>query len=283
LITDDPLVGLDHRHEDVLLKLSEFFGMDEKRCRTCLMTRGSEDARFKRVLVVSPAVREMLKISVGSPEGEVEGRRRRLRVVNAGVRVFERTRRRDAAVPFRILSDGIEILRRSMSKRMVQVSAEDLNKMLTTDALEILKFGDRETRLALGNMSPGSALMVHGSGVETEVLLIWKGSRTITKLMPGDELRAMREHHGLSPPSKKADGRKRGHADRAATEEKEGGGGDDAEDRVSGDAAESEDGDEMGGDDGGAPRAAKLRKVVGEEVEAPVGGMDGDEEGSSAV
>jgi multisite-specific tRNA:(cytosine-C5)-methyltransferase len=211
LITDDPLIGLEHRHEAVLLKICDFFGLDEKSCRVCLMTRGSEDAQFKRVLVVSPAVREMLKVSIGSPEGESEGCRRRLRVVNAGVRVFERTRRRDAAVPFRILSDGIEVLRHNMSRRIVHVNKDDLYKMLTMDAVEMLKFDDRETRNAFNGMEPGSALMVQGTGVDAELVLLWKGSHSVTKLMPSDELKAMRERHGLTSPETKV------QADRAIT------------------------------------------------------------------
>lgn len=198
LITDDPLVGLDRVNEETLKQISEFFGIDEARSRVCLMTRGSEEDRFKRVLLVSPAVREMLKLSLGSPEGREAGLRQRLRVVNAGVRVFERTARRDATVPFRILSDGVRVLRPYVAKRVVSSCMADVEQMLMNEAVEIRSFKERTTRNALNQMQSGSAIMVMGNGHDAETVLIWKGQHKVTKLMPSEEVAAMKMRHGLS-------------------------------------------------------------------------------------
>jgi multisite-specific tRNA:(cytosine-C5)-methyltransferase len=198
LITDDPLVGLEKVNEGVLEQLSDCFGLDLVSCRECFMTRGSEKDKFKRVLLVSPAVRAMLKLSMGSPEGVDGGAKGKLRVVNAGVRIFERTGRRDAMLPFRILSDGTEVLRRSMTKRIVQVEAEDLKKMLVHETIDISSFSGRESRVALTQMTSGSAVMVCGTGSAAECVLIWKGQYKVTKLMPSDEVSAMQTRHGVS-------------------------------------------------------------------------------------
>jgi multisite-specific tRNA:(cytosine-C5)-methyltransferase len=198
LITDDPLVGLERVNEAVMLRLSDAFGLDEASCRECLMTRGAEKDKFKRVLVVSPAVRAMLRLSIGSPEGIDASAKGKLRVVNAGVRVFERTSRRDTDLPFRILSDGIEVLRRSMSKRIVAVDMEDLQKMLVHEAVDISSFAQRETRVSLNALASGSAVMVCGEGNDAECVLIWKGQYKVTKLMPSDEVDLMLARHGLT-------------------------------------------------------------------------------------
>lgn len=202
LITDDPLVGLERINEALVAKLADFYGLEVARCKKCLMTRGSEADRFKRILVVSPGVRHLLTMSIGSAEGAAAGIRGRLRVVNAGVRLFERTGRRDAVVPFRILSDGVHILRASMSERIIDVAREDLFKILANEQVDVRDFSHREVRAQLDKMPSGSALMVMGQGVESEVILIWKGQFKVTKLMPSEEVAAMLMRHGLSQEKK---------------------------------------------------------------------------------
>lgn len=197
LITDDPLVGLERVNREDVSKLASFFGLDETRCRACLMTRGSEAATYKKVLVVSPTVRELLTKSIGSKEGEAAGVRGRLRVVNAGVRVFERTGRRDATVPFRVLSEGVGVLRRTMTKRNVSISADDLKMIVEQEVTSIDDVPSTSARTRLRNMEPGSAFLVMGEGSTAEVIHVWLGSYKISKVMPVDELEAICTRHGL--------------------------------------------------------------------------------------
>jgi 16S rRNA C967 or C1407 C5-methylase (RsmB/RsmF family) len=203
LITDDPLVGVDRVSEADVVRLAEFFGLDETSCRACLMTRNSEAEKYKKVLVVTPGIRALLTRSIGSAEGEEAGLRGRLRVVNAGVRLFERTTRRDADPPFRVLSDGMHVLRSSMRRRLVTVGWSDLRLVMGQESTSIDALTPA-ARAQLGGLSTGSVIAVAGEGAGEEIVCLWKGKHMITKLMPGDELTAIRTRHGLEPEQKQA-------------------------------------------------------------------------------
>lgn len=208
LITDDPLVGLERANPAELQAMSSFFGLDEAACRACLMTRGSESHNYNKVLVVTPGVRALLTKSLGSAEGGAAGVRGRLRVVNAGVRLFERTTRRDAVPPFRILSDGVNVLRSAMQKRVVHGDAGDLRLILTQESTAVGNLSG-QLRSAFAGLEPGSVLMVfpneNGANEpgKEEVVIVWKGRHVITKLMPADEIGAIRSRHGLEEKPKK--------------------------------------------------------------------------------
>lgn len=196
LITDDPLVGVDRVNQTDVVKIAEFFGLDEKSCRACLMTRGSEATNYKKLLLVTPAVRELLTMSIGSAEGKESGVRARLRIVNAGVRIFERTTRKDTVIPFRILSDALPILRTAMEKRTVAVTWDDLKLIMGQESVTMDELSPA-ARESIQGMRSGSVVVIAGSGADEELVLAWKGQYALSKLMPKEELAAIRTRHGL--------------------------------------------------------------------------------------
>lgn len=202
LITDDPLVGVDRVNQTDVVKIAEFFGLDEKSCRACLMTRGSEATNYKKLLLVTPAVRELLTMSIGSAEGKESGVRARLRIVNAGVRIFERTTRKDTVIPFRILSDALPILRTAMEKRTVTVEWDDLKLIMGQESVTMDELSPA-ARESIQDMRSGSVVVMAGSGADEELVVAWKGQYALSKLMPKEELAAIRTRHGLPEEVKK--------------------------------------------------------------------------------
>lgn len=204
LITDDPLIGLDRLNPTALADVASFFGLDVDRCQQCFMTRGSDVDNFKRILVVSPMVRKLLSRSLGSPEAVPDsGKHSKLRVVHAGVRTFERSNRRDSTCPFRIISDGVLLVRSIMTKRVVSITEADLVCLLQNDNIPMASLASDDTKAALGNLESGSAVLQSNETYVPEVVVVWKGKRNILALMPREQLVAMRQRHGVEVVEKK--------------------------------------------------------------------------------
>jgi len=124
-------------------------------------------------------------------------------VVNAGVRVLERTDRRDAVVKFRIIHDGVHLLRRCMRKRILQVGRADFERVLRCGTVRLHEWESREFREMVDGIESGSALLVlggekrDGKEEEEEVVIVWKGRNCVSSVMPREQLEAMRQRFGV--------------------------------------------------------------------------------------
>lgn len=192
LITDDPLIGVENLELSALEEISEFFGLDLTDCRKCLMTRGADADKFKKIVLVSPAVRDLLRLSVGGTESSTlpaNVRRDRLRVVFAGVTMFDRTTRRDSTIPFRIVSDGAATLARCMRKRVICIGDKDFARLVQQEQIQIATLEQREARIALDRMGSGSTLVRDTE--KGEVAVIWKSQHNLNLLIGKMERNAL--------------------------------------------------------------------------------------------
>lgn len=178
LITDDPLIAVDKLNGCMLSELTSFYGIPAELARTCLMTRGADAKTFKRIVAVTGRVRQLLEHSLGSREGS---KSQVIRVVNAGVRVLERTDRRDCVVPFRIIYEGAELLSREMNKRVVKCGKMDtMYKLVKEEAVEMESMECGDLRQGLEGMESGSVIIeMHG-----ELVVGWKGRVKVGAVMP---------------------------------------------------------------------------------------------------
>lgn len=184
LITDDPLIGVENLNLETLLEIADYFGLNREECRQCLMTRGGDGNTFKKVVLVSPTVREVLRLSLGAAEANALGssvRRGRLRVVHAGVTMLERTSRRDCQCPFRIVSDGACTLAACMQKRVVCIGGTDFAKLVNTQSLQISTMSQRSARRDMDALSSGSTLVVDKK--DGEIGVVWKARHSIALLI----------------------------------------------------------------------------------------------------
>lgn len=209
LITDDPLVSVKRVNGGMLGRVIEYFSMDKRIAERCLMTRGSDGERFKRVVGVSWGVRGLLDYMMGGVEGE--GTEKVLRVVNAGVRVLERTDRRDCEVPFRIIEEGVDLMREIMGKRVVRTGkVEEVRKLVEEEkvAIDGIECGElREGLKVLGSGSVVVELRDKEKDKLVERVVVWKGRENVAAVMPREKVVAVAErlktHNGEGGPSGK--------------------------------------------------------------------------------
>lgn len=190
LITDDPLIALKELNGDMLAKIGEFFGIDKKIGEEYLMTRGNDGATFKRVVAVSRGVRWLLRHSLGSKEGRED---KVLRVVNAGVRILERTDRRDTECPFRLIHEGVESIREVMTRRVARTKdVATINKLVKEETVNLEKVECEELEQDLKGMSSGSCLVeLEREGMTTERVVLWKGRANVAVVMPRAQSKAI--------------------------------------------------------------------------------------------
>lgn len=200
LITDDPLVSLAALNEEMFSNIASFYGIDAEVGRTSLMTRGSDASTFKRVVGVSRKVRWLLRHSLGSREGEELGNppKRTLRVVNAGVRMLERTDRKDANCPFRLIHEGLELMNEVMTERVAKTDSASFVKRLVSeetvrlDSIECEKL--KERLMGMGSGSCVVELERDGDGeAGRERVVCWKGRNNVAVVMPKEQSAAVRQ------------------------------------------------------------------------------------------
>ncbi|PXF48506.1 tRNA (cytosine(34)-C(5))-methyltransferase [Gracilariopsis chorda] len=185
LITDDPLVNVNDLCPKTLQNIVSFFGLDPYIMEHCLMTRGSDGTTFKRVVAVSRTVRTVLRHSLGTRDKEVMENKRGLRVVNAGVRVLERTDRRDTTCHFRLIQEGAHIMRAIMKHRCATLEIPDVLKLLNENVIRRESAGNLESLFSFGS---GSAMLCCG---EREEVIVWIGKQVVSAVMPKEVVLAM--------------------------------------------------------------------------------------------
>ena len=201
LITDDPLVSLAVLNEEAFNTMTSFYGMDVEVARTSLMTRGSDPKTFKRVVGVSRKVRWLLRHSLGNREAAdvAAPAKRAVRVVNAGVRVLERTDRKDTTCPFRVIYEGLELLREVMTSRVAQTrNVEVIRRMAEEAALSFDSIECVELREQLLGLTSGSCVVelvgeTDGKEEVLERVVGWKGRKNIGIVMPREQTAAMKQ------------------------------------------------------------------------------------------
>lgn len=198
LITDDPLIGVENLNINALKDISDFFGLDYDECRHGLMTRGADGDKFKKVALVSPSVRDLLRISLGSAEASglpSSVRRDRLRVVHAGVTLLERSSRKDSACRFRIVSDGARTLAGAMRQRVGRLDSRDFARLVEKQTLQISSISDWAQRRDID--ASGSGSMVCVDRTLGEIAVVWKSRHALALLMPRTERNALMRRVGV--------------------------------------------------------------------------------------
>lgn len=189
LITDDPFVSLNSLCPETLDNMSSFFGLDKDVMEQCLMTRSSDGKKFKRVMAVSCTVRNIIRHSLGTPDTDFDIEKRILRVVNAGVRVLERTDRKDTCCGFRLVSEGARLMRGAMRKRTGDVRDHEIERLIKEEKIDIKEGGVWAELVKMG----GGSVLLRGRGEE---VIAWVGKQCVSVVMPRDILRALRVRFG---------------------------------------------------------------------------------------
>jgi len=212
LLTRDPLVSLFDRDPESAVWLSEFFGIDMKVVKNSLMLRASEATKsHRKVYFLSTAVRELIETKNESEKDETQNQKSKvsahLRVVHAGIRVFERHTRAGLQGHYRAAYEGNHLIRPFMKKRVISVSTADFTFLLGHSKNS--REGDgytiffttfpAESQLVerLNGMDIGSVIFTN----DGEALMGWKGNLAVSLLMNEDDLNVLRKLYRIPIPS----------------------------------------------------------------------------------
>eukprot|EP00049_Salpingoeca_infusionum_P004386 m.78659 g.78659 ORF g.78659 m.78659 type:complete len:797 (-) comp12542_c0_seq1:1531-3921(-) len=181
---ENPYIFLSGEAEKraILDELEDFYGLTGFP-RQLVLTR-SEGGKKNQLYMISEFGKALLEANL--PHG--------LRVVNTGVRVFTRTdnRKKDVYSPFRLCQEGASIIVPYMTKRVIQVSATDLFRIMQEDTpfvdtlsapvqRQLLDFS--EGAIAL-KVAAGEPKLRNNGNIHCDVLTVgWRGQRTVRCLI----------------------------------------------------------------------------------------------------
>ncbi|KAF0294944.1 tRNA (cytosine(34)-C(5))-methyltransferase [Amphibalanus amphitrite] len=169
--------------DPMLEELEGFYGLSSEFDCSMLMTR-CEQGKKKNIYLCSPAVRDL-----------IEANQERVKVINSGVKVFARCDNKQTPCGFRLAQEGSDAILPYLTKRKVQVTAEDLGKILQYDDVELpceFTLLDERTQSAMAESGPGAiALLVDaavppGRLVKTHVVG-WKGATSVRAYVQRNE------------------------------------------------------------------------------------------------
>merc|ERR1719222_1745577 len=112
------------KDEESWPSIKEFYGISDTLDPTLLFVRCKEGNK-RNIYYTNPAVRDVMKCNDD-----------RVKIINAGVKMFIRSDNKGADCVFRIAQEGAQILMESMSQRCVKITREDMTMLLLKDDLE---------------------------------------------------------------------------------------------------------------------------------------------------
>ncbi|KAJ2779096.1 tRNA (cytosine-5-)-methyltransferase ncl1 [Coemansia javaensis] len=146
-LRENPFVFLDARASE-LQGILDYYGVRESMSRRGFLSR-IEDGSFRSIYYVAEPVRQLMELA-----GQ------RLRVVNTGIRVFNRNCVKDAGCAFRLVGEGVSLLLPHLDEKyVVDVSLGDLQTLLehVNPLLSALSEGLQERLRAV---DPSSSVVV---------------------------------------------------------------------------------------------------------------------------
>ncbi|KAJ2888797.1 tRNA (cytosine-5-)-methyltransferase ncl1 [Coemansia asiatica] len=188
-LPENPFLFLDASIGE-LKKILEFYGIKQSMSRNGFLSR-MENNSYRSVYYVSDSVRELMVLA-----GQ------RLRVVNTGIRVFNRNCVKDAGCPFRLVCEGTPQLLPHLSDRfVVDVPFGDLCVLLEQVNPLLTSLSD-ESRSRIGDVPVSSSVVIrydpaaHASDKEqpftrlTATLAIpcWRGHASLSVHMDKNQL-----------------------------------------------------------------------------------------------
>uniref|UniRef100_F1KYX9 tRNA (cytosine(34)-C(5))-methyltransferase n=1 Tax=Ascaris suum TaxID=6253 RepID=F1KYX9_ASCSU len=173
---EDPFVFLkedDERWKEI----AEYYGILKTFPYKNLLGRTNEVDKKRTLYFVSDAVKEFLTCNQD-----------KVKVINAGLRMFGRVETKFKQCRFRMSQDGVRTILPFLTKRVVEVDAEDLLKILLSNEehenypREKLKCNEKLDAIDLGSV----VLVTTRNGVK-RAICTWMGAKTIAPYISKEE------------------------------------------------------------------------------------------------
>ncbi|KRZ91948.1 Mitogen-activated protein kinase kinase kinase 15 [Trichinella sp. T8] len=149
-IKEDPFVFLNDDNNELI---QEYFGMDDRFSNFSLLMRQKEVSKKGIIYLVNENIKHFIK-----------NNEHRIKIINAGLRTFSRCSVSDSVrVDFRLVQDGLRYVIPLMSKRLVNISKDELLKLIKSKESILLKDLSDELHSQLKQIGEGSAALVCGA------------------------------------------------------------------------------------------------------------------------
>ncbi|KRX21799.1 Mitogen-activated protein kinase kinase kinase 15 [Trichinella nelsoni] len=147
---EDPFVFLNDDNNELI---QEYFGMDDRFSNFSLLMRQKEVSKKGIIYLVNENIKHFIK-----------NNEHRIKIINAGLRTFSRCSVSDSVpVDFRLVQDGLRYVIPLMSKRLVNISKDELLKLIKSKESILLKDLSDELHSQLKQIGEGSAALVCGT------------------------------------------------------------------------------------------------------------------------
>ncbi|KRY49971.1 Mitogen-activated protein kinase kinase kinase 15 [Trichinella britovi] len=152
-IKEDPFVFLNDDNNELIQYGQEYFGMDDRFSNFSLLMRQKEVSKKGIIYLVNENIKHFIK-----------NNEHRIKIINAGLRTFSRCSVSDSVrVDFRLVQDGLRYVIPLMSKRLVNISKDELLKLIKSKESILLKDLSDELHSQLKQIGEGSAALVCGA------------------------------------------------------------------------------------------------------------------------
>jgi len=174
---EDPYIFFE-KDEQSWPSIKEFYGISDTFDPTLLFVRCKEGNK-RNIYYTNPAIRDVMKCN-----------EEKVKIINAGVKMFIRSDNKGADCVFRIAQEGAQILMEYMNQRCVKITREDMTKLLLKDdleaPLEIEKLSSTANTELTGN-NTGCLILENNDDALKMVLVGWKGKSSIRAYIPKSE------------------------------------------------------------------------------------------------
>uniref|UniRef100_A0A915PUY4 tRNA (cytosine(34)-C(5))-methyltransferase n=1 Tax=Setaria digitata TaxID=48799 RepID=A0A915PUY4_9BILA len=165
---EDPFVFLEK--DDIRWKdIANHYGVSEMFPHENLLGRTTETNKKRTLYFVNSAVKQFLLCNQD-----------KVKVINAGIRMFGRVENKYDLCRFRILQDGIRTILPYLKKRIVEISAEDMRKILKPgNGSENCPRNGLACDEKFRDISSGSVVLVSEFNGLKQIVCVWMGARSL--------------------------------------------------------------------------------------------------------
>ncbi|KRZ08344.1 Mitogen-activated protein kinase kinase kinase 15 [Trichinella zimbabwensis] len=148
---EDPFIFLNGDNNSELIQ--EYFGMDDRFSKFSLLMRQKEVSKKGNIYLVNENIKHFMK-----------NNEHRIKIINAGLRTFSRCSVSNSVRDdFRLVQDGLRYVIPLMSKRLVNISKDELLKLIKSKESILLKDLSDELHSQLEQIGEGSVALVYGA------------------------------------------------------------------------------------------------------------------------
>jgi len=174
---EDPYFFFE-KDEESWPSIKEFYGISDALDPTLLFVRCKEGNK-RNIYFTNPAIKAIMKCNED-----------KVKIINAGVKMFIRSDNKGADCVFRIAQEGALILMEHMNQRRSKITREDMTKLLLKDdleaPLELSKLGST-TAAELEEQKTGCLILENNDDALKMVLVGWKGKSSLRAYIPKSE------------------------------------------------------------------------------------------------